>query len=153
MWNYFEIGTLLQRRCFSNFSSGRQFVQPSGNILAILVEGHWRNTSVQIFLHLASGQRRDVIWRFSIFSSGGHLVQWSGTFEDIWISDRYSFSLFRSRSHPVAIEQVSAESDQKFRKRCQKLIFKMAALAAIEFSIGSFSYFVSTRHLNAHHQV
>ena len=34
---------------FSIFSSGCHFVQPSGSILAILVEGHWRNTSVQIF--------------------------------------------------------------------------------------------------------
>ena len=32
---------------------------------------------------------------------------------------------------PVAIEQVSAQSDQKFGKRCRKLIFKMAAVAAI----------------------
>ena len=32
---------------------------------------------------------------------------------------------------PVATEQVSAQSDQKFRKRCRKLIFKMAAVAAI----------------------
>ena len=34
---------------FSIFSSGCHFVQPSGTILAILVEGHWKNTSVQIF--------------------------------------------------------------------------------------------------------
>ena len=29
-----------------------------------------------------------------------------------WISDRYNFSSFRSRSHHVDIEQVSAQSDQ-----------------------------------------
>ena len=34
---------------FSIFSSSRHFVQPSGTIFAISVEGHWRNTSVQIF--------------------------------------------------------------------------------------------------------
>ena len=34
---------------FPIFSAGRHFVQPSGTILAISVEGHWRNTSVQIF--------------------------------------------------------------------------------------------------------
>ena len=34
---------------FSIFSSGHNFVQPSGTILASLVEGHWRNTSVQVF--------------------------------------------------------------------------------------------------------
>ena len=33
---------------FSIFSSGHHFVQPSGAILVILVEGHWWNTSVQI---------------------------------------------------------------------------------------------------------
>ena len=50
-----------------------------------------------------------------------------------WISDRHNFSLFRSRSHPVATEQVLAQSDQilRFGKRCPKLIFKMAAVVAI----------------------
>ena len=47
------------------------------------------------------------------------------------ILDRQKFSSFRSRSHPVATEQVSTQSDQRFRKRCRKLIFKMAAVAAI----------------------
>ena len=31
-----------------------------------------------------------------------------------WISDRHDFSLFRTRSHPVAAEQVSAQSNQRF---------------------------------------
>ena len=44
---------------------------------------------------------------------------------------RHKFSLFRSRSHPVAKEQVSAQSDLRFEKRCRKLIFKMAAIVAI----------------------
>ena len=48
-----------------------------------------------------------------------------------WIFDRQKFSLFRSRSHPVAKEQVSAQSDLKFEKRCRKLIFNMAAVVAI----------------------
>ena len=34
---------------FSIFSSGQHFVQPSGAFLVFLVEGHWWNTSVQIF--------------------------------------------------------------------------------------------------------
>ena len=45
--------------------------------------------------------------------------------------DQHNFSLFRSRSHPVAKEQVSAQSDLRFEKRCQKLICKMAAVVAI----------------------
>ena len=51
--NYFEIRTLAAEKTsfkgFSNFSSGHHFVQPSRAILVILVEGHWWNTSVQIF--------------------------------------------------------------------------------------------------------
>ena len=46
-------------------------------------------------------------------------------------SDQHNFSSFRSRSHPVATEQVSAQSDQRFGKRCRKLIFKTAAMVAI----------------------
>ena len=45
--------------------------------------------------------------------------------------DQHNFCLFRSRSHPVAREQVSAQSDLRFQKRCRKLIFKMAAVVAI----------------------
>ena len=48
-----------------------------------------------------------------------------------WIFDRHKFSLIRSRSHPVAKEQVSAQSDLRFEKRCRKLIFKIAAVVAI----------------------
>ena len=36
-------------KSFSILSSGHHFVQPNGTILAILVEGYWRDTSVQIF--------------------------------------------------------------------------------------------------------
>ena len=43
----------------------------------------------------------------------------------------WNFSSFQSRSHPVATEQVLAQSDQRFGKRCRKLIFKMAAVATI----------------------
>ena len=48
-----------------------------------------------------------------------------------WISGRHNFNSFRSRSHPVATEQVLAQSDQRFGKLCRKLIFKMAAVEAI----------------------
>ena len=48
-----------------------------------------------------------------------------------WIFDLHNFSLFRSRSDPVAKEQVSVQSDLMFEKRCRKLIFKMAAVVAI----------------------
>ena len=48
-----------------------------------------------------------------------------------WISYQHNFSSFRFRSHPVATEQVSAQGDQRFGKRCRKLIFKIAAVVAI----------------------
>ena len=48
-----------------------------------------------------------------------------------WISDRHNFSSFQSRCHPVATEQGLAQSNQRFGKRCQKLVFKMVAVVAI----------------------
>ena len=36
-----------------------------------------------------------------------------------------------ARFDPVVTEQVSAQNDQKFGKRCKKLIFNMAAVASI----------------------
>ena len=50
----FEIGPLAWEEMsfksfFSTFSSGGHFVQPSGTILAILVEGHSRNIPVKLF--------------------------------------------------------------------------------------------------------
>ena len=61
----------------------------------------------------------------AILFNGAELLQPS------WITDRHNFSSFQSRNHPVATEQVSAQGDQRFGKRCRKLNYKMAALAAI----------------------
>ena len=47
------------------------------------------------------------------------------------IFNQHTFSLFRSRSQPVAKGQVSAQSDLRFEKRCRKLIFKMATVVGI----------------------
>ena len=47
------------------------------------------------------------------------------------IFNQHYFSLFQSVSPPVAKEQVSAQSDPRFDKRCWKLIFKMVAVVAI----------------------
>ena len=52
-------------------------------------------------------------------------------FRPSWNSDKQNFSSFQSRRHPFATEQISAQSHQRFGKRCQKLIFKMAAVAGI----------------------
>ena len=141
-------------KSFSIFNSGRHFVQPSGAILVILVEGHWWNTSVQIFWSQPIGQG-DVVWRFSFFLAlAAILFNGAEPLQPSWIFDRHNFSLFRSRGHPVATEQVLAQSDLRFEKRYRKLIFKLAAVVAIlDFSIGSFIYFVSHKRANAHHQV
>ena len=45
-----------------------------------------------------------------------------------WISNRHDFSLFRSRCCPDATEQVAAQINKRFVKRCRQLIFKMAAV-------------------------
>ena len=46
---------------FSIYSSGGHFVQHSGKILAILVEGHQRNISVNLFCNRVIGLGGDVI--------------------------------------------------------------------------------------------
>ena len=56
-----------------------------------------------------------------------------------WISYRHDLSSFQSRSHPVATEQVSAQRDQRFGKRCQKLNFNIVAVVAIwDFRLAQF---------------
>ena len=84
----------------------------------ILKSGHWPRTRYRLkdfqFLVLAA-----------ILFNGAEPLRQS------WISGRHNFRLFRSRSHPVATEQVSAQKDERFGKRCRKLIFNMAAVAAI----------------------
>ena len=114
---------------FSIFSSGRHFVQPSRAILVILVigkeyfcanilkSGHWPRTRCHLktyFLALAA-----------ILFNGAEPLLLS------WIFDRHNFCLFQSRSHPVAKEQVLAQSNLRFEKRFRKLIFKMVAVVAI----------------------
>ena len=65
--------------------------------------------------------------------------------QPFWISDQHNFNLFRSKSHPVATEQVLAQCHQRFGKRCRKLIFKICG-GHLGFSISSFSYFMSTKY-------
>ena len=47
-----------------------------------------------------------------------------------WIFDRHNFSLFQSRSHLVAKEQVSAQSDLRFEKEMSKIDFQDGRLVA-----------------------
>ena len=48
------------------------------NVRAILVEGHTRNLPVKLFQIDALVKEEKSFKGFSIFSSGRHLVQWSG---------------------------------------------------------------------------
>ena len=68
--------------------------------------------SLDDFLFFSSGYEAEPLWPSRIFNL-------------------HNFSLFRSRSHPFAKEQVSAQRDLRFEKRCRKLIFKMVAVVAI----------------------
>ena len=99
---------------FSNFGRGPLEEHFHANILK---SGHWPRTSchLKIFYFLALA--------VTLFN-GVELLRPS------WISDQHNFSLFQSRSHPVATQQVSAQSNQRFGKRCQKLIFKITAVVA-----------------------
>ena len=84
----------------------------------ILKSGHWPRTRCRL-----------KIFYFSALAAS--LFNGAEPLRPSWIFDQHNFSLFRSRSHPVAKEQVSAQSDLRFEKRCRKLIFKMAAVVAI----------------------
>ena len=84
----------------------------------ILKSGHWPRTRCRLKIFYFSALVA------SLFNEAEPL-------RPSWIFDQHNFSLFRSRSHPVAKEQVSAQSDLRFEKRCRKLIFKMAAVVAI----------------------
>ena len=72
----------------------------------------------------------EVCFFFPILALMATLFNRAEPLQPSWISDRHKFSLFQSRGHHVATEQVTAHSDQRFGKRCQKLIFKMAAVVA-----------------------
>ena len=50
-----------------------------------------------------------------------------------WISDHNSFSYFWFTSHPDASYQVSSQLAFLFKRRSEKLIFKMAAMVAIMY--------------------
>ena len=104
-----------KRSHFSNFGWGLLVEYFCANILK---SGYWprMRCRLKILYYLALA---------AVLFNGAELLR------PFWIFDRHNFSLFRSRSHPVAKEQVSAQSDLRFEKRYRKLIFKMAAVVAI----------------------
>ena len=99
---------------FSIISSGRHFVQPRGAILVILVRAIGGILLCKYFevRPLAKDERSFEDFLFSAMAA----VMFNGAepSRPSWIFDRHNFSLFRSRSHPVATEQVSAQSDVRF---------------------------------------
>ena len=70
----------------------------------ILKSGHWPRTR----------------WRLKIFyllALAAILFNGAEPLRPSWIFDLHNFSLFRSRSNPVAKEQLSAQSYLRFEKR------------------------------------
>ena len=84
----------------------------------ILKSGHWPRT-------------RCLLKTFYFLALAAILLNGAEPLRPSWILQRHNFSLFLSRSHPVAKEQVLAQSDLRFEKRSRNLIFKMAAVEAI----------------------
>ena len=131
---------------FQDCGYGSHFGFPVGMIIAIF------HLHINLLLHCKFKLNllcdlRDVQNSFSIWR-----LWWPS-----WISDQHNFSSCLSRSCPVTTEQISAQIDQRFGKRCRKLNFKMAAVAAMQpswiFNWLSFKYFVFTRCPNVPHQV
>ena len=70
-----------------------------------------------------------------------------------WISDQHNFSSFLSRSS-CCYRASFGSKRPKVWEEMSKIDFQDSSYGGhLGFSIGSFSYFVSTRHPNAHHQV
>ena len=65
------------------------------------------------------------------FRSGEEAKNIFARWRQSWISERNDFSYFRSISHINASYQVSNRLALWFRRRSEKYIFKMAAMAAI----------------------
>ena len=106
---------------FQNCGYGGHFGFPIGMILAIF---HLHVNLLLYYkfqLNSPCGLQEDAQNRFSIWR----------LWRPSWISDGHDFSSFPSRSCPVATKQISAQTDQRFGKRCQKLIFKLAAVVTI----------------------
>ena len=136
LWTYFEIRTLaaaeMSFKCFFLFLALATFCAAKRSHFNIF---GWGPLMKHFYANiLKSGHWPRMRYRLKIFyflSSGGHLVQWSRTIVAISDFRCHYFSLFRSRSHPIAKEQVSAQSALRFEKKCQELIFKVAAVVAI----------------------
>ena len=81
------------------------------------------------------------------------LLRWR-LWRPFWIYYQHNFSSFWSSTHPVATEQVSAQIDQTFWKRCRKWFSRWRLWRpSWTFDRFSFSYFVSTRRPDAPYQV
>ena len=104
---------------FSFSSSGRHFVQQSGTILAISVEVIGRTLLCKYFEIRPLVKDKMSFEDFLFVALAAILFSGVEPLRPTW--------KILARFDPVATEQVSAQSDQKFGKRCRRLIFKMAA--------------------------
>ena len=90
-----------------------------------MVEGHPRNLPVQLFQNRCTSSGRELVISFSIFSSGGHLVQWSGTVCAILVDSHprnIPVKLFQNLSTDLAKEVIES-------------LFLFIALAASLFNV------------------
>ena len=88
-------------KVFLFFSCGRHFVQGNRTILAILLEDHPRNISVNYF-EINPLAWEDISFKgFSIFSSVGHFVQRIGTILPVLVEGHprnFAVKLFQNRA-------------------------------------------------------
>ena len=71
-----------------------------------------------------------VNWPFGSGEAKNRFSRWQSWWPS-WIFDQHNFSYFCSTSHPDASYQVWSQLAFLFRRRSEKQIFKMAAMAAI----------------------
>ena len=116
---------------FSILSSAGHFVQPRGNYLSNIGRGPLEKHYCSNILKSGHLSRTRSFEDFLFLTLAVILFNGAGPLRPSWISDRHNFSSFRSKSHAIATEQDSAQTDTRFGKRCRKSIFKMAAVAAI----------------------
>ena len=113
------------KRChlkgFSIFSSDGHFVQRSGTILAILVEGHPKNISTKLCWNQPIGLGADVILQVFLFLAlAATLFSRVEQFEQCFSKEHFCATILKSANWPW--------------RRCRFMSFLFLALVAILFS-------------------
>ena len=88
------------------------------------------NRTILAILNLCVTVMPIKFWLNPTYGLGGDVV-WRISWRPSWISERNHFSKFESLSHCDASNQVSAQSDLWFGRKCRLKNFKMAAILDI----------------------